>query len=303
MIAIGHGAAPPVPDPAQDNPRLGILLMIVSTVLFSLLWALVKTLSQRYPVAEVSFFRSVLALVPVGVLIATHGGWTLLKPHSLTGQIWRAVIGVTSMLLGFLSYHLMPLADAVALSFTSPLMITALSVPMLGEKVGPWRWGAVVVGFAGVIILVDPSGSVFNLGALAAIGAAITSAFAMITIRQLSRTDAPLTIVFYFHLFSSLLTVLPLPFLWVTPRVADWGLMAAMGLAGGLGQYAMTRAYALASAAVISPLNYVSLLWASLFGWILWNDVPALHVFVGAAVVVASGLFILYREGVRHRNG
>ncbi|MDR3440386.1 DMT family transporter [Telmatospirillum sp.] len=283
--------------PARDNPRLGILLMIGSTVLFALLWTLVKILSDRYPIAEVSFFRSVLALIPVGVLITMHGGARLLRPHRLRAHVWRSVIGVTSMILGFLSYHLMPLADAVAISFTSPLMITALSVPLLGEKVGPYRWCAVVVGFGGVLMIVQPSGSVFNLGALSAIGAAVASAFAMVTIRQLNRTDPPLTIVFYFTLFSSIFTALPLPFVWITPAAADWGWMALMGLAGGFGQYLMTRAFGLASAAVISPLNYVSLLWASLFGWAIWNDIPTPHVFAGSAVVVASGLFILYREG------
>ncbi|MTJ84394.1 MAG: DMT family transporter [Telmatospirillum sp.] len=276
--------------------------MVVSTVLFAGLWTLVKVLAERYPIAEVSFFRSLLALIPVSAMIAAHGGLRLLRPHSLSGHVWRSVIGVTSMFLGFLSYHLMPLADAVAISFTSPLMITALSVPLLGEKVGKLRWGAVIVGFFGVLIIVHPSGSVFNMGALSAIGGAVTSAFAMITIRQLNRTDPPLTIVFYFTFFSSILTALPLPFVWVTPDASDWLLMAGMGLTGGFGQYFMTRAYGLASAAVISPLNYVSLLWASLFGWVLWGDIPASHVFTGSVIVIASGLFILYREGRKNKE-
>jgi drug/metabolite transporter (DMT)-like permease len=281
---------------ARENPKVGIFLIITSTVLFSMLWSLVKTLSDRYPIDEVSFFRSALAFIPVGVMVAAHGGWPMLRTRRLTGHVWRSVIGVASMMLGFLSYHLMPLADAVAISFTSPLLITALSVPLLGEKVGIHRWSAVIVGFLGVLLIVQPGGAMFNLGALAALSAAVTSAFAMVTIRQLNRTDQPVTIVFYFTLFSTLFTAIPLPFVWVTPTWQDWGLLVAMGLTGGTGQYFMTRAFGLASAAVISPFNYIALLWAALFGWVLWGDIPPAHVFAGSAVVVASGLFILYRE-------
>jgi drug/metabolite transporter (DMT)-like permease len=281
---------------ARDNPKAGICLIIVSTVLFSILWSLVKALSERYPIDEVTFFRSALAFIPVGLLVAMNGGWPLLRTQKLASHLWRSTIGVISMTLGFFSYHLMPLADAVSLSFTSPLLITALSAPMLGEKVGIHRWSAVIVGFFGVLLIVKPSGEMFNLGAVTALGAAIASAFAMVTIRQLNRTDKPLTIVFYFTLFSTLYTAIPLPFVWVTPTWQDWGLLMAMGLTGGTGQYFMTRAYGQASAAVISPFNYISLLWSAVFGWVLWSDLPAPHVFAGSAVVIASGLYILYRE-------
>lgn len=287
---------------ARDNPKLGICMIILSTILFSVLWALVKMLSERYPVDEVTFFRSALAFIPIGIMVAASGGWPLLRTQRLTGHIWRSVLGVVSMVLGFLSYHLMPLADAVALSFTSPLLVTALSVPLLGEKVGIHRWSAVVVGFLGVLLIVQPGGAMFNLGALAALGAAITTAFTQVTIRQLNRTDKPLTIVFYFTLFSTILTAVPLPFIWVAPTVEDWGLLLAMGVTGGTGQYFMTHAFGLAKAAVISPFNYIGLLWAAVFGWVIWGDIPAVHVFTGSAVVVASGLFILYREVRKGRD-
>jgi drug/metabolite transporter (DMT)-like permease len=271
-------------------------LIILSTVLFSILWSLVKSLSARYPVTEVGFFRSALALIPVCVMIATKGGLPLLYTHKISRHVWRAVIGVTSMMLGFLSYHLMPLADAVALGFTSPLLITALSVPVLGEKVGIHRWSAVIVGFFGVLLIIQPGGAMFNLGAVTALAGAVVAAFSTVTVRQLNMTDRPMTIVFYFTLFSALLLAIPLPFIWVTPTLEDWGLLILLGLTGGIGQYFMTGAYGLASVAVISPFNYVSLLWAALFGWAIWGDVPALHVFIGSAVVIASGLYILFRE-------
>ncbi len=287
---------------ARNDPRRGICLVVVSTVLLAIVWALAKLLAARYPIEEISFFRSAFAFVPVGVMLAANGGGALLRTHRLLGHVWRSVIGVTSMVLGFVSYHLMPLADAVALSFTAPLLVTALSVPLLGEKVGVRRWSAVVVGFLGVLLIVRPGGTMFNLGALAALGGAVGTALVVVTIRQLNRTEKPTTIVFYYTVFSTLLTALPLPAVWVTPSGADWGLLAATGLIGGSSQYFMTRALELTRAAVIGPFNYVSLLWAALFGWAIWGDVPAAHVFAGSAVVVASGVFILYCEVRRLRS-
>lgn len=289
-------SAAPIPQTSRDNPKLGISMMVVSTMLFSVLWALVKILSERYPVIEVTFFRSALALIPVAVMMATGGGLPLLRTKRLKGHVWRSVLGLSSMTLGFLSYHLMPLADAVALSFTSPLLVTALSVPFLGERVGIHRWSAVAVGFLGVLLIVKPDGDMLNLGAVTALGAAVTTAFVMVTIRQLNKTEKPLTIVFYFTLISALLSAIPLPVIWVTPTWQDWSLLILMGLTGGVGQYFMTRAFGLAKAAVVSPFNYTGLLWAAMFGWVIWDDIPARHVFAGSAVVVASGLYILYRE-------
>jgi drug/metabolite transporter (DMT)-like permease len=200
------------------------------------------------------------------------------------------------MILSFAAYHLMPLADAVAISFMAPLVLTALSVPILGERVGIHRWSAVIVGFGGVLVIVNPGAGMLSLGVAVAIGAAVAQALSMVTIRQLNRTDRPLAIVFYYMLFSTLFTALPLPLLWQAPSGTDWALAVLMGGTGCLGQYLMTRAFSLAPAAVVSPFNYVGLLWATVLGWIFWGDVLTLHVVIGAAIVIASGLYILYRE-------
>ncbi len=284
----------PVPD---DDVKKGIAMIVISTVLFAALWVLVKLLSNRYSVYEISFFRNFFALIPACLMLYRHGDFNVLKVARISGHVWRAVLGVVSMMLGFASYTMMPLANAVAISFMSPLVITALSVPLLGEKVGIHRWAAVVVGFVGVLVIVNPGEGFLNQGALVAIGAAVVSSLAMITIRQLNKTDHPVAIVFYFTLFASLFTALPLPFVWVTPvDLHDWMLMLGMGIAGGAGQHFMTRAFGLAPASVISPFNYISLLWSTFAGWLVWGDVPLANVFLGATVVVASGLFILYRE-------
>ncbi|WP_337995936.1 DMT family transporter [Oleispirillum naphthae] len=288
----------PSPLPAaQNSTKVGIAMMAASTLLFSILWIFVKILSDRYSVYEIAFFRNFFALIPATwMLLRHHAPGEILQVHRVSGHVWRAVLGVSAILLGFLSYHLMPLADAVAISFMSPLLVTALSVPLLGERVGIFRWSAVLVGFAGVMIIIQPGKGLITPGVLVALGAALFGALAQITIRQLNRRDHPLAIVFYFTVFATLLTALPLPFVWQAPQGWDWALMIAMGLAGGAGQYFLTRAFNLAPAAVISPFNYTSLLWTTIAGVVFWNTIPQLHVFVGAAIVVTSGLVILYRE-------
>lgn len=287
---------------SPDRVRGGIVSMLVAVLFFAVMNALAKLLAEDYPVAEVAFFRNAFALIPAIAMLALGGGREALRTKHLFGHFWRAVIGLTSMLLLFLSYHLMPLADAVALSFSSPLFLTLLSVPILGERVGPYRWSAVAVGFVGVLIIVQPGSAMLNTGALVGVAAAVAYSFAMIAIRQLGRTEAPVTTVFYFTAFATLLTALALPFTWVTPSPYGFGLMALMGLVGGGAQYFLTRAYADAPTAVVSPFSYVGILWATLFGWLLWDDRPGVPVLVGAAIVIASGLMILYRETRRRAD-
>jgi drug/metabolite transporter (DMT)-like permease len=280
----------------RDQPARGIFLMVASTAVFSVLLVCVKDLSDRYPLIEVSFFRCFFSLIPITPLLLGHGRRKILRVRRISGHFGRAVISTGSMILGFAAYHLMPLADAVAISFMAPLVLTALSVPILGERVGIHRWSAVIVGFGGVLVIVNPAAAAVSLGVAVAIAAAVGQALSMITIRQLNRTDRPLAIVFWFMLFSTLFTALPLPFLWVAPSAKDWALFILMGGTGCIGQVLMTRAFSLAPAAVVSPFNYISLLWATVAGWIFWGDVLTLNVVIGAAIVIASGLYILYRE-------
>ncbi len=294
---VKDSAAPP--DIRTENAPLGIMMMLVSVFIFSILNLLVKLTAERYPLAEVTFFRNLLALVPVGIAVAMSGGLVSLRTQLPLGHLWRSVIGLTAMSLMFWSFHLLPLGTAIAFNFTSPLFLTALSVPLLGERVGLFRWMAVAVGFGGTLIMLRPTGDVFEMGTLVALGAAVCQSLAMVTIRQLSRTEPPTTIVFYFTLITTLLCALAQPFVWVTPRGWDWLLLAGCGLTGGVAQLFMTRAYAMAPAAVVAPFNYAALLFALLFGWMFWDEIPDAWTLVGAAVVAASGLYILHRETVR----
>lgn len=290
-----------IPHVRVDNTPLGIASMFGSVFLFSIMNVLVKLLMDRFSVTEVAFFRSLFALLPVCLAIHLSGGFrTALRTARPMGHLTRSLIGLSTMIAMFWSFHLLPLGDAIALNFAGPLFLTALSVPMLKEKVGIHRWSAVLVGFSGVVIIAKPSGDLLNLGVLVALGGAFCNAAAMIAIRQLSKSEAPNTIVFYFTLLTTVLVGLALPFSWTTPSPTEWAMLTAMGLLGGCAQLLMTRAYSLAPAAVVAPLTYSSLLIAVLFGWLLWGDVPTASMGLGAAVVMVSGLYILHRETRRN---
>lgn len=283
----------------SDNVPAGIGYVVLAIFLFSGINVVVKWLAAAYPVTELLFFRNLFGLVPCLWLVAQAGGTATLRTTRWDLHLTRGVLGVTSLGLFFWSLDLMPMADAQALSFAAPLFLTALSVPLLGEKVGPWRWGAVLVGFAGVVLAAMPgrdAGALNGLGALVGIGSALLFALAMLSIRRMARTEASAAITFYYTAICAAVTA---PFVlvdWVVPSVADLGALAAAGLAGGLGQYCLTRAFALAPASATAPFNYTAMIWAMLFGYVFWGEVPGTALLAGTALVVASGLVILWRE-------
>lgn len=274
-----------------------------ATALFACMNVFVKLALETHAIAEVMFFRNALAIVPVLFLIHRHkDGYSLLKTDRPMGHLGRGVIGVCSMIFFFWSFSLLPLANATALHFATPLLLTALSVPFLGEKVGPWRWGAVVVGLIGVIVVANPTGhasATAHLGTIVALTAATSSAFAMLMIRRLGGTEHALTIVFYFSLCGTVLSGLAMPFFWTTPTPQSLIYLVMTGLMGGAAQLFLTKSYAEAPAAYVSPFSYLAIVFAAFFGWAIWDHVPTTNVIIGATIVVASGLFILYRETVR----
>jgi drug/metabolite transporter (DMT)-like permease len=294
--------ASPAPSATnRDQVGRGILFACLSVFLFSILNVAVKVQSDRYPIIEIVFFRSLFALIPCLWLLRGHP-WQVLLTHHPWSHLIRSAIWFGSVLTSFLSYHLLPLADAVAISFSAPLFLTALSVPLIGEKVGIYRWSAVIVGFVGVLVMVHPSGDVFQWGALSALANAVFYAIGSLTVRGMSRTEPSVRIVFYTMLFATVLSGLACPFVWVTPSWSDMLILMGVGIAGGIGQLWMVQAYRFAPAAVIAPFTYTSMVWALGFGFMLWGDVPTERVLIGVAIVIASGLYILHRETVRKRS-
>jgi drug/metabolite transporter (DMT)-like permease len=284
-----------------DDVRLGILYMIASVFLFSFQNAIGKWLAQSYPVPMLVFFRSAVALLPSYLLVMRAGGPRVLRTNRLGAQLGRAVIWGGSNVASFFAFHLLPLADAIALSFAAPLFLTALSWPLLKEKVSRQRWIAVSLGFVGVLVMARPSGSGSALGMFCALACAGCNAFGTLAVRGLTRTEGTASIVFYTALFMTLGSFPVLPFFWRTPGPIDLTLFCSIGLIGGISQYWVTQALYHAPAAAVSPFNYTALIWGSIIGFFVWAEVPTVTVTIGAAIVTLSGLYLLRHEAF-HRT-
>lgn len=293
-------------DPAirrvAQNPLLGIAMMVTAAAIFGVMDALVKWLSASYSTVQIMFFRSLFAFPPIlGMLWSSGAGLGGLRTTRLAGHALRSLYGCAAMVFFFHAYRVMPLADVTAIAFAAPIFIAGLSVWLLGERVGLHRWSAIVVGFVGMLIIVRPGQGGIATDSMVVVLATLLYALAMIQIRKLAATEPSTAIAFYFTAFCTLWTALALPWFWVTPVAAlDWMLLMAVGLLGGTAQLFMTRAFALAPVSVVAPFDYTHLLWSVLLGWYLFGDFPDAATWTGATVVIASGLYILYREtGVR----
>ncbi len=290
-------AVPPARSGLLHPVHKGVLYASAGVFVFSLLNVLLKETLRAYPVNEVIFFRNFFALLPLaGIVLLRRGAMRPRPSPRLPMHLLRAMIGLCAMALLFRSFQMLPLADATALSFAQPLFLTALSVPLLGQRVGPRRWAAVVVGFIGVLIMLRPGSDIFRAAAVYGLGAALFMALAFVTVYRLKRTESSLSIIFHFALISTVLSALSLPFSWTMPSGADLFLLMLLGLCGALGQFLLTQSFQYAPAAVIGPFNYMSIVWAVIFGYLLWGEVPAPAVLLGGVVVIASGLYIVYRE-------
>lgn len=273
--------------------------MVASVFLFSIQNAIGKWLAQTYPIPMLVFFRSAVALLPSYLFVLRAGGVSTLRTNRLGAQFGRAVIWGGSNVASFFAYHLLPLADAVALTFAAPLFLTALSWPILRERVGRERWIAVSVGFIGVLIMAHPSGAGNSIGMGFAVLCALCNAVGTLTVRGLTRTDSTASIVFYTALFMTLMALPFLPFFWMTPGPLDFLLFCSIGLIGGVSQYWTTQALYYAPAAAVSPFNYMGLIWGSLLGFLVWGDLPTLPMMIGATVVTLTGLYLLRHEAFR----
>ena len=290
------GARPPERD-AHQSARMGIALMLLAIALFSVMDAMVKWLGQTYPTMQIMFFRSVFALIPLAFLIGQMGGIAAaLRVNDKKGHVIRCFTGLAALSIFFYCFAHMKLADVVAISFAAPLFITALSVPILGERVGKRRWSACLVGFAGVLVMVNPGASLFGQMALLALVGTVFYSLAIIYVRKLSKTETNASIVFYFTVTCIVVSGAVLPFQWVTPSLFDWALLIAVGLVGGMAQIVITQAFRLAEVSQVMPLEYTHMIWAVGFGYVIWAEFPGASTWLGVAIVTASGLYIIYRE-------
>jgi drug/metabolite transporter (DMT)-like permease len=288
------------------NIGLAILIKLLSVLLFAVMSALVRFVGDAVPLGQVVFFRSVFAIIPVVLIYAWRGEvGAAVRTGRPLGHLTRGLISVASMFLNFAALARLPLVDATAISFAAPFITVALAAVVLHERVRAYRWTAVALGFAGVVVMLWPyldvpsligAETATTIGAACAITAAFTNAGAVIQTRRLTDSETTASIVFYFSLVCSLAGLATLPFAWVTPSAVELAALIAIGVIGGLSHLFLTESYRYAPASVVAPFDYVALLWAFLFGYVLFGEIPTLYVYVGAAIVAASGLFVVWRE-------
>lgn len=263
--------------------------------------------TQTVPAGEMVFFRSFFALLPVLAWLAWKGRLAdAFRTRRPVGHIVRGLVGVTSMSLGFFALTRLPLPEATAIGYASPLIIVILSAVLLQERVQVFRWTTVIVGLAGVMIILWPRLTVFSsdaglgdveaVGAIAAFLGAFLTAFAMLQVRNLVQTERTEAIVTYFFISASVLSLLTLPFGWVWPSPEQAALLVGAGIFGGVGQLMLTSCYRYADMSVIAPFEYVSLLLTLIIGFVIFADMPTVPMVVGALIIVGSGIAVILRE-------
>lgn len=302
-------------------PQKGILFVVAGVTAFSMQDVAIKTMSGDYPVHEIVFIRSLVAILPIFVILQLEGGFGLLHTRRPRLHILRSGALLASYFCYYLAMAALPLADTVAIFFSAPLFVTALSVLILGERVSVRRWAAVLVGFLGVTIMMQPGAGLLDPAAALAILAALTYATGAVLTRRLGETDASAAMTFYtivFYLTASACAGLALgrgglaqgwkglapgshaslQFLlraWALPSWTDLGLMTLCGLFAALAFYCITQAYSITRATTVAPFEYVAVPLSVILGYAFWQDMPSLRTFVGMFLVVGSGLYVLRR--------
>jgi len=280
----------------QERIPLGILYMIGATAMFAGSSAVSKLLVVTYPVDEVLFSRCAVGLLCCAAFILPRTGLKVFHTGKLRSHVARSISQSFSQTFILIAFSLMPLASAVAINFSAPLFATLISAVVLRETVGAVRWSVLIVGFLGVLLVAGPGADTFQIGSLFALANAVLYGSVTVGVRHMTATESTETLTIYQLLLLTLFFAIPLPFGFVMPTWTDGAVMVFNGAANVLGQYWWTRSLHLAPTSAVVPFNYFSLVWVLIIGFLVWGDVPTVHLLVGSGVVVGSGLFLLWRE-------
>lgn len=276
--------------------------MLAAVATFSVMDVSMKLLAETYPAMQVTFIRALSSLPFIVLATVWFGRWQDLKPNRWGLHLLRGVLQVTTLYFFVYAVSRLSLANAYTIFMSAPLLITALSVPFFGERVGWHRWLAVVVGMIGVLVVVRPGGDGIELGTMAILGglAAIASAAAYalgaLLIRVLQPTETSAATMFWALSLTACFAGVTSITGWVPVLWDHWHWIAIIGLSGALGQHFITEAFRLAAPSVVAPLEYTALAWGMLFDWLLWMTVPSSRMLIGAGIIVASGLYVIHRE-------
>ena len=290
----------------DQSPARGIALKLSSVLLFTLMAACVKAAREVAPAGETVFFRSLFAIPPILAYAAWRGGMAqVFRVNDGFAHFNRGLVGVAAMACGFTALGLLPLPEVIAINYAAPLLATALAALLLGEQVRAFRWTAVMVGLAGVLVMLWPrltllgAGDVTDAqatGAWIALVGAFFVALATVHIRRLTQTETTLSIVFWFSVSCTVASLVTIPFGWAWPGWGMTALMVLSGLLGGVAQIMMTESYRQTAASTLAPFDYSSMVYGLLLGFLFFGEAPGGQVLVGAAIVIGAGLFIIWRE-------
>lgn len=287
---------------ALSAPMLGILFMVASTICFASMHGAVRYLALRehlHPF-EIAFFRTFFGLLALAPWFIRQGLMPL-RTQRFGLHAARALINVVAMLMFFMGLGLTPIAQVQALGFTAPLFASLLAILVLKEKVFLWRWGALIVGFIGALIIIRPGFKSVDLGSLLVLGSAAIWSCAIIIIKTLSRTDSSVTITAYMVLLMSPLSLVPALFFWQWPNGEQLLWLAFVGISGTLAQLVMTQAFHVADTTAVLPLDFMKLVWGAMIGYVVFSEVPDAGVWLGGITVFAAATYIAYRESQNKR--
>ncbi len=280
----------------QDRPLVGIGWALSAGFILSVMDGLIKWSVGILPVAQVVVIRSAFVLLLMAPMIVRAGGLAAVRTRRPLPHLLRVALAVASILTFFEALRFLPLATVIAIGFGAPLLMTAISVPVLGERVGAHRWTAIAVGFVGVLIITRPGPEGLSWPALLALVSSALFASHLVAARFLARTETDTALMFWQNLGVLVVSAALAPFFWVPVATADLAGIAAMAVLLLCGQFCTVRAFRTAPVGVVAPFQYVELLWAALIGYAFWSEVPAANVWAGASIVVASGLYVIWRE-------
>ena len=278
----------------HEDVTAGARAMVFGVAVFSVHDMVGKVVVAHYPVLQMLALRSGCALLILLVITATRGGLPPLPRAAIPAHLVRLVAMLGAIFLFFTALEELPLADATAIAFGAPFVMLALSGPLLGERVPRAAWVAVGVGFVGVIIIVKPGGDV-RPAALLAVGASVLYALGMLTTRRLGRTESVLSLLFWMIAGQFALGLIALPFVWEPVELRHWPLLAGLAVLNLFGQLGLVRAFANAPPSVVAPFEYTALIWAAALGFIVFGDVPSGRLWVGAAIIIGAGLYVMFR--------
>jgi drug/metabolite transporter (DMT)-like permease len=290
----------PIRTDAADRTMAGIVMTLCAMMIFSGMDGISKLLAEEYQPFEIAFVRNVVTFLVLAPFVARSSA--SLRTSRPLHQIGRGLCMVASSIFFISGLSRLPIADATAIGFVAPLLVTALSIPFLGEKVGIRRWSAVIVGFIGVLVVVRPGTGAFDPAAIYPLLSAAAWALGLILTRLMRASEPALMTTFYSTIVGAAACAVTLPFVWTTPDLTALALMIVMGVLSAIGQYLFALALTQTAASLLAPFSYSQMLWSTLVGYFFFATVPDAVTWVGAAIVIASGLYTLHRESVVHRQ-